>query len=157
MWADLRQASPKLRLLGNSIYHQASFPICRVNLKLVRQYADDQDKVARRATTVNDDRYLFSFHLSARKRLQPLSCLGTSRLPQEHQFRVRVSRRLHERGLYAMKPALCIPLIPSRKRARTEWCGQHQNWTQLQWANVLFTDESSFSLQPDYGRLLTWR
>ena len=29
--------------------------------------------------------------------------------------------------------------------------------TQLQWANVLFTNESRFNLQLDSGRLLIWR
>ena len=32
---------------------------------------------------------IYSFQLSARGRLQTLSCLGTSRLTQEHEFRVR--------------------------------------------------------------------
>ena len=36
-------------------------------------------------------------------------------------------------------------------------CRQHQNWTQLQWTNVLFIHESRFSLQPDSGWLLIWR
>ena len=94
-----------------------------------------------------------SFQLSARGRLQPLNCLGTSRLLQEHQFRVRLLKR----GLYTRKPAICTPLPPSQKRALAEWCRQHKFWTQLQWANILFTDESRFSLQTDSGQLLIWR
>lgn len=110
-----------------------------------------------RASTANDDRYLV---VSAKRQRTATptqlsrdlaAATGTSISSKT------VSRRLHERGLYARKPAICIPLTPSHKRARAEWCRQHQNWTQLQWANVLFTDESRFSLQPDSGRLLIWR
>ena len=110
-----------------------------------------------RATMTNEDRYLFlsakcqrvatATHLSR----DLTAATGTSISSKT------VSRRLHERGLYARKPAICIPLPPSHKRERAEWCRQHQNWIQLQWANVLFTDESRFSLQPDSGWLLIWR
>ncbi|GFW80804.1 uncharacterized protein TNCV_3778841 [Trichonephila clavipes] len=34
---------------------------------------------------------------------------------------------------------------------------EHVSWTQQQWASVLFTDESRFTMESDSGRLLIWR
>ncbi|UYV65350.1 hypothetical protein LAZ67_3004024 [Cordylochernes scorpioides] len=48
--------------------------------------------------------------------------------------------------LYAKRPMSCIPLIPSYSIARLHWCRGYQFWSQDQWAHVLFSDESSFSL-----------
>ncbi|GFX99636.1 transposable element Tcb2 transposase [Trichonephila clavipes] len=36
-------------------------------------------------------------------------------------------------------------------------CREHVSWTQQQWASVLFTDESRFTMESDSGRLLIWR
>ena len=73
-----------------------------------------------RAKTANDDRYLV---LSAKhQRMSTATQLsrdlaaatGTS------VSRKTVARRLHERGLYARKPAICAPLTPlPQKRAFT--------------------------------------
>ncbi|XP_071041819.1 uncharacterized protein [Parasteatoda tepidariorum] len=85
-----------------------------------------------RATTANEDRYLF---LSAKRQRTATAtqlsrglaaAIGTSISSKT------VSRRLHERGLYARKPVICIPLPLSHKRVRAKWCRENQNWTQLQ-------------------------
>ncbi|GFW10933.1 transposable element Tcb2 transposase [Trichonephila clavipes] len=41
--------------------------------------------------------------------------------------------------------------------ARLQWCREHHNWTEQDWACVLFSDESRFSLSSDCGRQLIWR
>ncbi|GFV62430.1 transposable element Tcb2 transposase [Trichonephila clavipes] len=41
--------------------------------------------------------------------------------------------------------------------ARLQWCREHQNWTEQDWACVLFSDESRFSLSSDCRRQLIWR
>ena len=108
------------------------------------------------ATTANEDPYL----LLSTKRQRSSTATQLSRdLADATRTPISsktVSRRLHERELCARKPAICISLTP-QKKARAEWYRQHQNWTQLQWANVHFTEASRFSLQPDFGRLLMWR
>lgn len=68
-----------------------------------------------------------------------------------------VRRRLHEGGLYARRPVLCVPLTRCHKRQRLQWARDHVNWTQEQWQSVLFTDESRFSLDSDSRRRLIWR
>ncbi|GFU88651.1 transposable element Tc1 transposase [Trichonephila clavipes] len=42
-------------------------------------------------------------------------------------------------------------------RVRLEWCRQHRDWSIDQWATVLFTDESRFSLNSDSRRTFIWR
>ncbi|UYV77713.1 hypothetical protein LAZ67_15002018 [Cordylochernes scorpioides] len=42
-------------------------------------------------------------------------------------------------------------------RARLNWCLEHHAWTHDQWANVLFSDESRFSLNTDSRRVFIWR
>ncbi|GFV01999.1 hypothetical protein TNCV_2268601 [Trichonephila clavipes] len=66
--------------------------------------------------------------------------------------------RLHEGGLYARRPMVCIPVDP------TPPCGPEEDGPlnieigeQHDWSQVLFTDESQFSLESDTRRVLVWR
>ncbi|GFU04748.1 HTH_Tnp_Tc3_2 domain-containing protein [Trichonephila clavipes] len=68
-----------------------------------------------------------------------------------------VARRLRGGGLYARKPVVCVPLTRQHRTARLQWCREHHNWTEQDWACVLFSDESSFSLSSDCRRQLIWR
>ncbi|GFU67350.1 transposable element Tcb2 transposase [Trichonephila clavipes] len=43
------------------------------------------------------------------------------------------------------------------RAARLQWCREHHNWTEQDWACVLFSDESRFSLSSDCRRQLIWR
>ncbi|GFX53040.1 HTH_Tnp_Tc3_2 domain-containing protein [Trichonephila clavipes] len=60
--------------------------------------------------------------------------------------RKTVARRLRGGGLYARRPVVCVPLPMCRHIARLQWCREHHNWTEQDWACVLFSDESRFSL-----------
>ncbi|GFW53939.1 HTH_Tnp_Tc3_2 domain-containing protein [Trichonephila clavipes] len=71
--------------------------------------------------------------------------------------RKTVTRRLRGGGLYARKPVLCVPLTRQHRTARLQWCREHHNWTEQDWACVLFSDESRFSLSSDCRRQLIWR
>ncbi|GFV95935.1 HTH_Tnp_Tc3_2 domain-containing protein [Trichonephila clavipes] len=68
-----------------------------------------------------------------------------------------VRNRLHNAGLYARRPVVCVPLNGRQRRNRLCWAREHVSWTQQQWASVLFTDESRFTMERDSGRLLIWR
>ncbi|GFW34426.1 transposable element Tcb2 transposase [Trichonephila clavipes] len=68
-----------------------------------------------------------------------------------------VRNRLHEGGLYARRPIVCIPLTPRHRAARRRWAAEHRDWEQHDWSQVLFTDESRFSLECDTRRVLVWR
>ncbi|GFV95340.1 transposable element Tcb2 transposase [Trichonephila clavipes] len=43
------------------------------------------------------------------------------------------------------------------RTARFQWCREHHNWTEQNWACLLFSDESRFSLSLDCRRQLIWR
>ncbi|GFV76529.1 transposable element Tcb2 transposase [Trichonephila clavipes] len=43
------------------------------------------------------------------------------------------------------------------RTARLQWCREHHNWTEQDWACVLFLDESRFSLSSDCRRQLICR
>ncbi|GFT28037.1 HTH_Tnp_Tc3_2 domain-containing protein [Trichonephila clavipes] len=60
--------------------------------------------------------------------------------------RKTVARRLRGGELYARKPVVCVPLTRQHRTARLQWCREHHDWTEQDWACVLFSDESRFSL-----------
>ncbi|GFU23301.1 transposable element Tc1 transposase [Trichonephila clavipes] len=110
-----------------------------------------------RSTTPAEDRYIV---LSA-KRNRPTTAQQVA-----NQFfaasgkqisRKTVARRLRGGGLYARRPVVCVPLTRQHRTARLQWCREHHNWTEQDWACVLFSDESRFSLSSDCRRQLIWR
>ncbi|GFX99227.1 transposable element Tcb2 transposase [Trichonephila clavipes] len=109
------------------------------------------------ATTSTDDRYI---QLTARRnrtenatQLQRQLLLATGRRVSSQTVR----NRLHEGGLYARRPMVCIPLTPRHRAARRRWAAEHRDWEQHDWSQVLFTDESRFSLECDTRLVLVWR
>ncbi|GFS87279.1 transposable element Tcb2 transposase [Trichonephila clavipes] len=71
--------------------------------------------------------------------------------------RKTVARRLRGGGLYARRPVVCVPLTRQHRTARLQWSREHHNWTKQNWACVLLSDESRFSLSSDCRRQLIWR
>ncbi|GFV17058.1 transposable element Tc1 transposase [Trichonephila clavipes] len=105
-----------------------------------------------RSTTSAEDRYIV---LSAKRNRR------TTAHPVANQFlaasrkqisRKTVARRLREGGLYARRPVECVPLTRQHRTARLQWCREHHNWTEQDWACVLFSDEIRFSLSSDCRR-----
>ncbi|GFX94699.1 hypothetical protein TNCV_4799761 [Trichonephila clavipes] len=110
-----------------------------------------------RSTTPAEDRYIV---LSAKRNRR------TTAQQVANQFlaasgkqisRKTVARRLKGGGLYARRPVVCVPLTRQHRTARLQWCLGHHNWTEQDWACVLFSDESRFSLSSDCRRQLIWR
>ncbi|GFT97777.1 transposable element Tcb1 transposase [Trichonephila clavipes] len=66
-------------------------------------------------------------------------------------------RRLGHIGLYARRPARCVPLIATHCHLQLTWSREHVLWTPQLWSCVMFSDESRFSLQSDSRRTLIWR
>ncbi|GFY03043.1 transposable element Tc3 transposase [Trichonephila clavipes] len=94
-----------------------------------------------RSTTPAEDRYIV---LSAKKNRR------TTAQHVANQFlaasgkqisRKTVARRLRGGGLYARRPVVCVPLTRQHRTARLQWCREHHNWTEQDWACVLFSDE----------------
>ncbi|GFV74770.1 transposable element Tcb1 transposase [Trichonephila clavipes] len=102
-----------------------------------------------RSTTPTEDRYIV---LSAKR------YRSTTAQQVANQFlaasgkqisRKTVARRLRGGGLYARRPVVCVPLTRQHRTARLQWCREPHNWTEQDWASVLFSDESRFSLSSD--------
>ncbi|GFV66800.1 transposable element Tcb1 transposase [Trichonephila clavipes] len=79
------------------------------------------------------------------------------RVRRKQISRKTVARRLRGEGLYARRPVVCVPLTRQHRTARLQWCHEHHNWTEQDWACVLFSDESRFSLSSDCRPQLIWR
>ncbi|GFU81376.1 transposable element Tcb2 transposase [Trichonephila clavipes] len=82
---------------------------------------------------------------------------GRGRVRRKQISRKTVARRLRGGGLYARRPVVCVPLTRQHRTSRLQWCREHHNWTEQDWACVLFSDESRFSLSSDCRRQLIWR
>lgn len=63
-----------------------------------------------------------------------------------------VRRRLAEYGLHSFRPANAPALTVAHKRARLEFAREYSAWTEAEWSDVLFTDESRFALYASDGR-----
>ncbi|GFX29049.1 transposable element Tcb2 transposase [Trichonephila clavipes] len=68
-----------------------------------------------------------------------------------------VRNRLYGVGLYARRPMVCIRRTSRHRRDRRKWATEHMNWRRNEWSNVLFSDESRFSVHPDNRRIFIWR
>ncbi|GFX61389.1 transcription factor Sox-6 [Trichonephila clavipes] len=110
-----------------------------------------------RSTTPSEDRYIV---------LSPKGNRRTTAQQVANQFlaasgkkisRKTVARRLRGGGLYARRPVVCVPLTRQHRTARLQWCREYHNWTEQEWACVLFSDESRFSLSSDCRCQLIWR
>ncbi|GFS50834.1 transposable element Tcb2 transposase [Trichonephila clavipes] len=106
----------------------------------------------RRATTPNENRYLVLTACRHRNKnaihLQqhPCSATGTTVSTQT------VRNRIHGVGLYARRPMVCVRLTSRHHRDRRESATEHVNWRRNEWSNVLFSNESRFSVHPNNRR-----
>ncbi|GBM69327.1 hypothetical protein AVEN_155752-1 [Araneus ventricosus] len=110
-----------------------------------------------RATTASEDRYLSI--ITRRNRSATASQLSRDlyAVTGTRVSRVTVSKTLHETGLFARRPAVCVPLTSTNRRVRLARCREHRDWSMDQWATVLFTDESRFRLNTNSRRTFIWR
>ncbi|GFV30033.1 transposable element Tcb2 transposase [Trichonephila clavipes] len=68
-----------------------------------------------------------------------------------------VRNRLHGVGMYACRQMVCVRITSRHRRDRREWATEHVNWMRNEWSNVLFSDESRFSVHPDNRHIFIWR
>ncbi|GFY09481.1 transposable element Tcb2 transposase [Trichonephila clavipes] len=68
-----------------------------------------------------------------------------------------VRNRLHGVGLYARRSMVCVRPTSRHRHDRRKWATEHVNWRRNEWSNLLFSDESRFSVHPDNRRIFIWR
>ncbi|GFW91082.1 transposable element Tcb2 transposase [Trichonephila clavipes] len=88
-----------------------------------------------RSTTPAEDRYIV---LSAKRNRR------TTAQQMENQFLAASGKQISRK------------LLPDHHTARLQWCREHHNWTEQDWACVQFSEESRFSLSSDCRRQLIW-
>ena len=76
--------------------------------------------------------------------------------------RTRVSAQTIHRHLYwgrlqARRPYVGVPLTRRHHQDWVNWARNHRRWTQCQWNNILFTDESCFTVDFADGSVCLWR
>ncbi|GFV61340.1 transposable element Tcb2 transposase [Trichonephila clavipes] len=82
-------------------------------------------------------------------------CRVRSTTPPEDRYIVLSAKRTGTQQL--SRPVVCVPLTRQHRTARLQWCREHHNWTEQDWACVLFSDDSRFTLSSDCRRQLIWR
>lgn len=110
-----------------------------------------------RATTPAQDRFIV---LSALRNRNSTASVLQRDLQQATGVRVStqtVRNRLHSAGLRSRRPVVRVPLLRRHHEHRLDWTGQHLRWTNQDWSNVLFTDESRFCVDFQDGRVHVWR
>ncbi|GFX18173.1 transposable element Tcb2 transposase [Trichonephila clavipes] len=72
-------------------------------------------------------------------------------------FSRTIRRCLAEGHLGSRRPLRVLPLTPTHRRHRLEWCRARGNWTAAEWKQVAFSDETRFNLSSDHNRVRVWR
>ncbi|KFM63731.1 Transposable element Tcb1 transposase, partial [Stegodyphus mimosarum] len=110
-----------------------------------------------RVTTPNEDRYLAV--TAKRNRRSTASDLSRqlSSATGTTISRQTVYRYLGQIGLYARRPVRCVAVTATHCRLRLAWSREQTLWTPQQWACVMFSDESRFSLRSDSRQTFIWR
>lgn len=110
-----------------------------------------------RITTAVQDRYI---QLSARRNHTCTARLLQNQFQQTYGVLISdqtIRNRLHEVHLRSRRPLRVPPLTRGNRGERLLWAQEHRNWTNEQWAHVLFSDESRFGLYSDSRRIRVWR
>ena len=68
-----------------------------------------------------------------------------------------VRRELNEAGYHGIANVRKHLASTINIQKRLNWCRYHKGWYSDQWKQVIFSDESSFSLFPTAGRVYVWR
>ena len=112
-----------------------------------------------RVTTARQDHHTRLTHLRDRFQTATETALNT---PGTHNNRIHpqtVRNRLRDVGLRARRPYVGIPLTVRTRAIRLHWLERHRpvNFTRRRWRNILFSDESRFSLHRADGRKRVYR
>ena len=109
-----------------------------------------------RVTTNRQDAYIRQLHL--RNRFQTTTSTARQVAGRRGQVSAStVQRRLRAAGLHARRPYVGPILTRVHRQRRLQWATLHQRWARRQWAGVLFSDESRFTLSRSDGRARVWR
>ena len=110
-----------------------------------------------RVTTLAQDNRLRTQHLCDRYRpatRTSATTIGNHGRPISAQT---VINRLRAHGIRPRRPYVGPQLLQRHRRARLQWCRAHVRRQAGQWNQVLFSDESRFTLERSDGRARVYR
>ncbi|GFV71589.1 hypothetical protein TNCV_4028871 [Trichonephila clavipes] len=143
-------------LPGSSTSHTALFHGCESHLKLLECVVDGTGEVVlevRRLQKTDISSYQQkeqAQHSSAGGK-SVSCCLRKADLPKN------CCQTFEGRKTIRTKTCCVCPIDQTAPTARLQWCREHHNWTEQDWACVLFSDESRFNLSSNCRRQLIWR
>ena len=138
---------------------QSTVSRLRQRLRATGRLADRPRSGRPRETTRRQDRAIRLAHLRDRFRTAVETAANT---PGRHNNRIHpktVRNRLKEVGLYARRPYVGPQLTHRRRQIRMNWLRRHslRQFPMHRWRQVLFSDESRFSLYRADGRKRVYR
>ncbi|GFV97629.1 transposable element Tcb1 transposase [Trichonephila clavipes] len=68
-----------------------------------------------------------------------------------------IQRHLAEGQVGSWCPLRVLPLTPTHRHLRLEWCHTRGELTAVEWNQVVFCNESIFNLSSDDNRVRVWR
>ncbi|GFT17665.1 transposable element Tcb2 transposase [Trichonephila clavipes] len=68
-----------------------------------------------------------------------------------------IQRPLDEGHLGSRHTLRVLPLTPTHQCLRLEWCCARENWTAVEWNQIVFSDECRFNLISDDNRVHVWK
>ena len=133
--------------------HRNTIILFRQRFRLTDGVADRRRPGRPRATNPRTDRFITLTHL--RRRFQ--TAISSAR--QYGISKQTVLRRLrHARQpIWPRRPYVGKMLTTRHRAARLKWAQLHFRWGRRQWARVLFSDESRFSLSHHDGLIRVFR
>ncbi len=108
-------------------------------------------------TTPAQDLHIQHLHLQDHLRPATRTAAATIGLDNKKNSAQTVRNRLREAHLHAHHPHRGLDLTAVRHRNRLEWANAHIRWHLALWRDVIFMDESRFSLYRADGRQRIWR
>lgn len=105
----------------------------------------------KRATTVRQDRTLVRLSMGNRRLTSTDLCREWKESADVDVAPSTVRTRLLENGLRGCKARRKPKVNEKQRKARLTWAREHLTWTEEQWAKVLFSDESTFTIQNHAG------
>ncbi|GFU69518.1 transposable element Tcb2 transposase [Trichonephila clavipes] len=110
-----------------------------------------------RSTTPAEDRYIVLYQQKEQAHHSSAGGKSVSCFLRKADLPKNCCQTFEGEGLYARRPVVCVPLTKQHRTACLKWYPEHHNWTEQDWAFVLFSDESRFCLSSDSRRQMIWR
>lgn len=118
-------------------------------VKRFRQAGEHHNKPRsgrKRVTSYREDRKLIRESLRNRRKTSSVLSADLSEQTGRVISSRTVRRRLLNAGLRGCKARKKPWLSQKNKEKRLKWARQHQNWSEEDWSNVIWSDESNFEV-----------